>query len=293
MVGIVVVTYNRLELLKEVVESLRNQTYRDFKIIVVNNDSPDGTKDWLEHQSDIFTINQGNVGGAGGFYTGMKYVAENGFDYCWIMDDDVICQPDALEELMKGIQIKPDIGFVCSKVIGTDGRPMNVPDLDLSTNKTGEYKWPELLEKNMVRVRNATFVSVLFPIKMIQEFGLPIKEYFIWGDDSEYTSRISAKKDCYIVGNSQVLHKRALQQILAIETETNENRLKNFFYLYRNGSYTLLLRKHRKSYFRRVKYITKKILKLLVQGKWKKARIVFNSQLALINFKPEIQFPVK
>ena len=80
-VGIVVVTYNRLELLKEVVESLRQQTFRDFQIVVVNNGSTDNTSEWLTNQKDIYTINQENLGGAGGFFTGMKYVAENGFKY--------------------------------------------------------------------------------------------------------------------------------------------------------------------------------------------------------------------
>lgn len=291
MVGIVVVTYNRLELLKEVVEALRNQTYQDFKIVVINNDSPDGTKEWLDSQKDLITIHQRNVGGAGGFFTGMKYVAENEYDYCWIMDDDVICYPNALEELVNGIQVKPDIGFVCSKVIGVDGSPVNVPDIDMSTQKSGEFYWPELLEKNMVRVRNATFVSVLFPIKIIKDYGLPIKEYFIWGDDSEYTSRISSKKNCYLVGTSQVLHKRAMQQILAIETETNKARLTNYHYLYRNGSYTLLLRKSRNRYFSRGIYILKKIIKLVLKGNLNKAKIVLKSQLELFNFKPNVKFP--
>lgn len=53
MVGIVVVTYNRLLLLKENIESLREQTYTDYKIIVVNNGSTDGTEEWLMYQKDL------------------------------------------------------------------------------------------------------------------------------------------------------------------------------------------------------------------------------------------------
>ena len=62
-VGILVVTYNRLELLKEVVSSLRSQTYKERDIIVVNNGSSDGSEEWLLQQSDIHVITQGNVGG--------------------------------------------------------------------------------------------------------------------------------------------------------------------------------------------------------------------------------------
>ena len=291
MVGIVVVTYNRLELLKEVVDSLRNQTYCDFQIIVVNNDSPDGTREWLENQSDIFTIHQGNVGGAGGFFTGMKYVAENKFDYCWIMDDDVICNPTALEELIKGIQVKPDIGFVCSKVIGDNNLPMNVPEIDLRTMTNGAVNWMDLLDSKMVKVRTATFVSVLFPVANIFEFGLPIKDYFIWGDDTEYTARLSIKKDSYMVGSSVVHHKRAKQAILSIDDEIDNARIKNYFYLYRNGSYSLIYYKRYRQYLKRLINLFKKVIKLIWKLNFFKAYIIIKSQLALFYFKPKIEFP--
>lgn len=100
MVGIVVVTYNRLSLLKECIDALRHQTYKNFRIVIVNNGSTDGTCEWLSLQNDLIVISQENSGGAGGFYTGLKYVAEHAYDYCWFMDDDVICNVDALQELL-------------------------------------------------------------------------------------------------------------------------------------------------------------------------------------------------
>ena len=290
MVGIVVVTYNRLELLKEVIGSLRKQTYQEFKIIVINNDSPDCTKEWLNSQADLRSIHQGNVGGAGGFFTGMKYVAENGFDYCWIMDDDVICYPNALEELINGIQVKPEIGFVCSKVIGDNNLPMNVPEIELKTISNGAVNWMDLIDYKMIKVKSATFVSVLFPVKNIFEFGLPLKDYFIWGDDTEYTTRISEKRVCYMVGSSTVHHKRAKQTTLSIEGEKDKNRMKNYFYLFRNGTATMKLRYKKVSTARRI-YIAKKVLKLLLRGDIYKASIVVKSQIAALNFNPKIEFP--
>ena len=46
-VACIVVTFNRLPLLKKCLNSIRNQTNKDFDIIVVNNGSTDGTKEWL------------------------------------------------------------------------------------------------------------------------------------------------------------------------------------------------------------------------------------------------------
>ena len=52
-VGTVIVTYNRLTLLKEAVEALRQQTYLNQQIIIVNNGSTDSTAEWLQKQKDI------------------------------------------------------------------------------------------------------------------------------------------------------------------------------------------------------------------------------------------------
>jgi len=66
---------------------------------VVNNDSTDGTEEWLKSQSDLQCIKQENLGGAGGFNTGLKYGYENNYEWIWFMDDDVVPQSDCLEKL--------------------------------------------------------------------------------------------------------------------------------------------------------------------------------------------------
>lgn len=88
----VVVTYNRIKLLKECIDSLRKQTIILDGIIVVNNNSNDGTKEWLALQNDISAIHQENLGGAGGFYNGIKSAYNKGYNWIWCMDDD--CLPD-------------------------------------------------------------------------------------------------------------------------------------------------------------------------------------------------------
>ena len=88
----VVVTYNRKELLKKVILSLKEIPMLT-SVIVVNNGSTDGTEQWLAEQTGIETITQANVGGSGGFYTGIKHAYEQGADWIWCMDDDVFPEP--------------------------------------------------------------------------------------------------------------------------------------------------------------------------------------------------------
>ena len=290
-VGIVVVTYNRLSLLREVIDSLRNQTYRDCQIIVINNGSTDATLEWLNAQKDVITITQANLGGAGGFHAGMKYVAEHGYEYCWVMDDDVICAPTALEELVRAYHAKEGIGFVCSKVSGTDGCAMNTPRVDDAPEANGYANYYELSDHNMIKVVKATFVSVFLGTAIIYEVGLPYKEYFIWGDDMEYTTRISARHDCYVACNSKVMHKRKLQQNLSFGRETDPARLRNYFYAIRNtfnnyrpGASTMRL-------FLRYNKLVCRALKFLLKGQFAQFKIMAKALTAIPWFNPVIEFP--
>jgi GT2 family glycosyltransferase len=290
-IGIVVVTYNRLPLLKQVVESLRNQTCTDGQIIVVNNGSTDDTLNWLQRQDDIITITQENLGGAGGFHRGMKYVAENGYEYCWVMDDDVICNPAALEELMMAYDVKANIGFVCSKVVGVDGCPMNTPKVDCRAADNGYSNYYELSDHNMIKVVMATFVSVLIHTSVICEVGLPYKEYFIWGDDFEYTERISSKYDCYVACNSIVVHKRRVQERLSFDKEKDPSRLINYFYAFRNTFHRYAKDASRIRFFLRYNKLAFRCISMLLKGHPQKAKIIAKALWAILTFSPAIEYP--
>ena len=100
----VIVTYNRKKLLKENIEALLNQTFKDHDILIVDNNSNDGTKEMVAEIQDnrIKYYNTGkNLGGAGGFAFGLRKAIELGYLYAWIMDDDSIPTPTALENLLK------------------------------------------------------------------------------------------------------------------------------------------------------------------------------------------------
>ena len=292
-VGIVVVTYNRLQLLKEVIESLRKQAFQDFQIIVVNNGSTDETSQWLLDQKDIYTITQKNLGGAGGFFTGMKYVAENEYRYCWIMDDDVICDRNALAELLKVHSDIDNVGFVCSSVFAPNGLAMNSPHIDCRNNLNSYPGWYDIIDKGAIKVDAATFVSVLFTTDLIRKIGLPYKEFFIWGDDSEYTSRISAKYPCFMAINSRVIHKRKVSQSLSFLQENDSCRLKFFYYKFRNESFVHRIRNHGiRKYSFMLQYLRTMAI-CFIKLDFRRLSILLRSKFAAITFNPQIFFPNK
>ena len=103
----VVVTWNRKALLLECLDCLRRQTAR-ADVLVVDNASTDGTGEALLpliEAGRIAYANTGeNLGGAGGFQYGIRRAVEAGYDYVWIMDDDSMPEPTALEALMSAAE---------------------------------------------------------------------------------------------------------------------------------------------------------------------------------------------
>lgn len=293
MIAIVVVTYNRREMLSDLLETLKAQTYTDRRIVVVNNGSTDGTTEWLASQTGLTVINQTNVGGAGGFFTGMKYAAENGFDYCWVMDDDVLCPPDALQTLLDAFTVRPGAGYVCSRIVDVQGRTANTPGPDLRFGTDGEY--PEtydlVAEHAMVKVSACTFVSVLIPVAKIRAVGLPFREFFIWGDDTEYTYRLSRSAPSYLACRSVVTHRRVTKGGLNFEAETNPSRIKNYFYLFRNRYvYKRLYEGRREVFLTRASDI-KGIVRFALKLDFVHLRPLWRGFWGSLWFRPKVEFP--
>ncbi len=294
----VVVTFNRKELLKEALMSLLNQTYKELKILVVDNASTDGTKEYIEdlvREKDVEYINTGaNIGGAGGFYTGVKRGAEEGYEYIWVMDDDTIPNSKALEELVNaGKKLDDRFGFLCSDVRWTDGSScaMNKPDISISR----WYDEVDKIEEGLIAVDQCSFVSCFFRSELVYKVGLPIKEFFIWGDDAEYTRRLNQHLKSYLVLKSKVVHKMISNTGANIVTDSPD-RLFRYQFSYRNGYYVAKQQKNKISkvmYHYGIFLDLKNILKSKKKGKIKKIKIMLKSSFSGRWFKPQIQFPEK
>lgn len=249
LVDAVIVTYNRKQLLYECICSLLNQTKKLNRIIIIDNASTDGTYELLKDNNllDIGVIEylrmDTNTGGAGGFYYGIKKDMEFNSDWVWIMDDDTIPEKDCLEKLINAklfLEEKNNkISYLASSVFGPNGEVMNVPSISHKLSSNGYEYWYKHLNKGLVNIETATFVSILVNKLAIQKCGLPCKDFFIWGDDIEYTSRLSSfYSDAYFVGDSVAIHKRIGAKSLILDNEESVGRIKMFSYYFRNQMIT-------------------------------------------------------
>ena len=256
-VNAVVVTYNRKALLEECITALLNQTYKLNKIVIIDNASTDGTSELIREKYNIpeikvFTLSK-NTGGAGGFYYGTK-VAVKDSDWVWEMDDDTIPTPTALEELLKAKErISENVSFLASTVFGMNDEPMNVPTIDIRSTSNGYSDWYKYLKDGIVKIEEATLVSLLFNTRAIEEIGAPHPYFFIWGDDTEYTLRMTSHyRNAYFVGKSVVIHKRNGAKNLSVLDEENPNRIKMYKLMIRNN---LVSTKNYKSKKKHIKFL--------------------------------------
>lgn len=210
-------------------------------VLIVDNASTDNTQEWIRTTYDenpqVFYVHmEENTGGAGGFHYGMKWAAIHNYKYVWVMDDDCIPEANALEKLLQADSIlEGKYGYLSSVVLWKDGTESKMNRQKIKKNY---YENVHLLKDSIIQVEQSTFVSLLIPVETIKKVGLPIKEFFIWGDDIEYTRRITVRNGLasYMVGNSIVIHAMKENTGSNIATDVPE-RIDRYRYAFRNENY--------------------------------------------------------
>jgi rhamnopyranosyl-N-acetylglucosaminyl-diphospho-decaprenol beta-1,3/1,4-galactofuranosyltransferase len=207
----VVVTHNRRALLEQCLAALAAQTRRADRVLVVDNASSDGTAEMLRERTgadpalEVLTLAE-NGGGAGGFHAGMAHAHAAGADWLWLMDDDTIPESACLAALLGAVQRAPQPpALLASTVRWTDGRmhPMNWPGFE----RERLDRVIEAAQRGLLPLRTATFVSLLVDRDAIDAHGLPLRDYFLWSDDIEYTARVLRRRPGYIVPTSRAEHR--------------------------------------------------------------------------------------
>ncbi len=231
-IAVVVVTYNRLDLLKKSVAKLFQQTKEFDKLIIVNNGSTDGTKEWLKElfqkNDKLIVVTQENLGSSGGQYTGFKVAYEFGFEWIWEMDDDVSARENCLEKLFNERQenliLAPLRYNSEGKVFYNEVKSYNLsnPFKSFWNEKISEKD----LSKKLIPVQGITFEGSFFHRSLIEKIGLPEKYFFLYGDDTEYFLR--ARKAGYEI---YILTTANLDRMLPDITQEKIHTQTRYFYI--------------------------------------------------------------
>jgi GT2 family glycosyltransferase len=211
----ITVTYNRSETLERCLSALLKQSRKlDNIIIVDNNSNLDEKKKIIELTEKLNIVHvlwlDENLGGAGGFEAGMaECLRSYQADWYWIMDDDAYPREDCLEKLLNAKRNLPEVGYLAPLIFGIDlneyqfyhhKRLSRIIYKNRPVGKTYE----EL--KGLTEIDANAFVGPLISSEAIKSVGIADGSLFIYGDDTEYTFRVSKKMKSYLVRDAVIDH---------------------------------------------------------------------------------------
>jgi len=209
-VSIIIVAFNNKDLLAETLHSLSNQTYRDFEIIVVDNNSPDGTSDLMKtvFQEISYMRSDVNLGFSGGNNLGLKHARG---EYVALLNNDAVAQPSWLGTLVKAMNEAPDVGICASKMLVFGTELIDSAGDGFSSSLKG-FKRGEGLPSSSYDeceyVFGACAGAALHRRTMLNEIGFLDNDFFLIHEDADlnFRAQLAGWKVLY-VPTAVVYHK--------------------------------------------------------------------------------------
>lgn len=215
-IGIVICNYNKSSYVVNCIQSVLESDIDNFDIYVVDNASTDDSVEQIEKNfGDKVTllINKENLGGSGGFNTGIRKVLEGGYPYIMCLDNDALVDEEAISALFSCMEEHPEIGMLGSRVYHMEepdyvqqfGLNIDFDNYIVDTLYANAYEdgtIPELLYCDTVAT-----CSVMVRTEAVRKAGIMPEDNFIYWDDMEWGYRIGlAGYKVAAYGKSKALH---------------------------------------------------------------------------------------
>ncbi|MCS7093310.1 MAG: glycosyltransferase [Patescibacteria group bacterium] len=242
----IVVTYNRLNLLKKCLSSIKNQTFPVKKIIVVDNFSTDGTRDYLKNlikKDKKFQVifNKDNLGMANAINLALMTIQAEDWDYVWITDDDSVADKKCLEELISN----RETGDILSPIFLDIEEKNKIVFPFLDFEKKRVIKSPDEIDKKIIRGGNPFNFTLVRKDKM----SFLCEDYFIRGEEIDFfltksfeDTRLVFVKTAKAYSLKRVNYREI--NFFGIKVVREEVDVKKFYYIVRN--ILILIKKFKK-----------------------------------------------
>jgi GT2 family glycosyltransferase len=245
-VSVTIVTYNSGRYIKRCLESVLAQKGPQFEVIVIDNNSTDGTRDILERYEDRCTIvyNDRNIGFAAAQNQAIRLARGN-----WILtlNPDVLLMPYFIQALLEAGRLDNRIGTVCGKLL------VMSPDFNIDAkprvDSTGIYFTPFLrhLDRGSRQIDNghylkreyvfgATAAAALYRREMIDDISIDGEffdsDFFVYREDADVAWRAQLLGwRCLYTPYARGYHVRAVLpgNRRALPKEINMHSVKNRF----------------------------------------------------------------
>lgn len=215
-IGIVICNYNKEDAVLDCIQSILESKFQDFDLYVVDNGSTDMSVKRIKETypgSLVLIENEENLGGSGGFNTGLREVYKKGYPYVMCVDNDALLDENAIGNLYEFLETHPEAGMAGAKVYHLEN-----PDYVQQFGQEIDFKYfcTEALYFNeyedgsmpeFIYTDSVAACSLMVKRCVIGQIGLMPEENFLYWDDTEwcYLCNLAGYKVAS-VGNAKALH---------------------------------------------------------------------------------------
>ena len=215
-IGIVICNYNKKNDALACIRSILESKFQDYDIYVVDNASTDGSAEAIRNaygEQVTLLVNQENLGGSGGFNTGLRAAFQKGYPYLMCVDNDALLDENAVGNLLAFLQEHPETGIAAAKIYHREapdyvqqfGQKIDFENFCTDVTYLNAYEdgsMPEYVYTDAVAA-----CALMIRRSVIEKIGFMPEENFLYWDDTEW---------CYLcnragwkvasVGNAMALH---------------------------------------------------------------------------------------
>lgn len=219
MITVIIPTYKRAQFIERAIDSVLNQTYNDFEIIVVDDNNPkteerkaleEKMQKYLNNDKVIFVQHEKNKNGAAARNTALKIAKGN---YITFLDDDDYYMPRRLEVLKETLDKDKEFDAVYSSCITI--KKSKISEINYAT-KNGEFSKDLLMQKSFF----STGSNLFFRANILRELN-GFDETFTRHQDIELMIRFFEKH--------KILN---VKEILVVRNEDDRRNVPNIQNMY-------------------------------------------------------------
>jgi GT2 family glycosyltransferase len=199
-VGVVVLNWRRPREILACLASLEAQDYPSYEIVVVDNDSANGSVAEIRRQYPAVRVieNGRNLGFAGGSNRGIDSLMRRGIDYVLLLNDDATCEPRLLSRLIDHAEAEPEIGVVGPTIFYADAPGNIIWSAGGVIDRIGRprhVRVDEPADGSPAPARDVDYVTgcaLLIRRDVIETVGVLDERFFAYWEEAEWCARARA-----------------------------------------------------------------------------------------------------
>ena len=195
--AVIILNWNNHKMTSECVRSVLAVDAMNFKIIVVDNGSSDGSPQILAQEFPQMTVlpQETNLGFAAGCNVGVRHALAEGAEYVLLLNNDTFVARDFLSEMLTIMETDPKIGAVSPKVYFVHP-PDKIwyagADFSLWTGTVRHRGWKEIDHgqfDHLKEITRATGCAMLVRCSALGDVGLLDEQFWAYAEDLDWSLR--------------------------------------------------------------------------------------------------------